>query len=131
RPRFQIQALGNDLIMDARMLNDVQRRQMKSKCAHPPYEPAHQEVSGMASAVREQTLGGQSDVEQQFLGTLIRIGPTLVACLEALTDLAEKHAVGHAIVPRRRQRLRPRQQCRVSLDALGQGSAYADAMGAL
>ncbi len=117
--------------MNARMLNDIQCRQMKSKSAYTPHEPPHQEISGMASPILEQTRRGQPNVGQQFIGILIRIGAALVARLEPFADLPEEHAVWHPIVPRRRQCFRSRQHCHVGVDALGKSSAHADAIRAL
>ncbi len=130
-PVLLIQPLRDDLIMQAGMLNHVQRRQMKPECPHAPHEPPHQKVSGVTPAILEQAIGRQPHIRQQLIGILIRIGPPFVGCLQALADLAEEDAVRHAIVARRRQGLRARQNRRVAFDALGQLGAHADAIRAL
>ena len=68
---------------------------------------------------------------EQFVRVLIGVRPALVCRLEALADLAEEHAVRHAVVPRRRERLSARQYRAVGIDAGGQGGAHADAVRAL
>ena len=118
-------------IMHVRMLSDVERRQMKTEGAHPAHEPAHQEISGVASPILEQAVGGEPDIGQQFVGILIGVGPAFVGRLEPLADLAEEHAVRHAVVARRRQRLGARQYRAVGIDARGQRGAHADAVRAL
>src|SRR5450631_4456380 len=112
--------------MNPRMLNDVQRRQMKSESTYATHEPAHQEISGMASPILKQTLGDHPNIRQQLIGILVRVGPPLVTRLEPLAYLPEEHAVWHPIVPCGGERLCPRQHARVGLDALGKGGAYAD-----
>src|SRR6266851_7845986 len=117
--------------MYVRVLSDVERRKMKTEGPYSAHEPPHQEISGVASPVLDQAVGGEPHVGQQFVGILVRVGPALVSRLEPLADLSEKHAVWHAVVPRRRQRLGTRQYRAVGIDARGECGAHADAVRAL
>src|SRR5216683_8248975 len=117
--------------MHVRVLSDVERGKMKTEGPYPAHEPPHQEISGVASPVLEQAVGGEPYIGQQFVGILVCVGPALVSRLEPLADLAEEHAVWHAVVPRRRQRLTARQYGGVGIDACGECGAHTDAVRAL
>ena len=117
--------------MHARVLSDVERRQVKSERAHSAHEPPYQEIAGMPSPVQRQAIGGEADIGEQFIGILIGVGPALVGRLEPLADLAEEHAIRHAIVARRRQRLRARQDGAVGVDARCERRAHAHSVRAL
>src|ERR1700730_6856014 len=117
--------------MYVRVLSDIERRKMKTEGPYSAHDPPHQEISGVASPVLEQAVGGEPHVGQQLVGILVRVGPALVSRLEPLTDLTEEHSVWHAVVPRRRQRLSARQYGFVGIDACGECDAHADAVRAL
>src|ERR1700688_2055665 len=117
--------------MYVRVLGDVERCKMKAEGPYSAHEPPDQEISGVASPVLEQAVGGEPHIGQQFVGALVRVGPALVGCLEPLAYLAEEHPVWHTVVPRRRQRLSARQYGAVGIDACGECGAHADAVRAL
>ncbi len=131
RPIRDAQPLRNHLVVQVRMLSDVEGRQMKAKGAHSAHEAAHQEISGVASAIQGQALGRERHVRKQFVRALVGIGPPFVGRLEPLADLAEEHPVRHPIVPCRGQRLCTRQYGAVGIDARGERGADAHAFRAL
>jgi hypothetical protein len=102
RPTRIADSLRDDLVVHPCMLRDVERREMKAEGAHPPHEAAHQEVSGVPTAILNQAVDAKFDVGEQFLRTGIPVRPRLVGRLESLADLAEEDPVRHAIVARRR-----------------------------
>ncbi len=78
-----------------------------------------------------QTGADQQDVLLKLLRRKVRIGTTLVGIAQALTDLREEYSIWHAIVARRRDATRARQQGAVLIDALLQRGGHADAARAL
>ena len=131
RPLGQSKALRDHLIMHVGVLRDVQCRQVKGEGAHASNEAPNQEIAGMPSPIGGQTVGRQLDVREQFVRTLICIGPAIVGSLEPFADLTEEDAVRLSVVTRGRQLLPSWKQCTVCIDALEQGRADGDTVRAL
>ena len=107
-------------MMDFRVLAQIERGQVKAESFHAPDQPLHVAPAGVKSLVRLETGGDQLEVAQELLRAFIAVGPAVVGEAQALGDLAEEHAIRHAIVTHGRGAERAGNQRGVLLDALAE-----------
>ena len=115
-----VEAQGDHPMQHARMLPDIQSREMKAESVDPAQQPLHVEQAGVGALVGLEAGGDELDVGAQLPCALVAVGTAVIRVPQPLADLRQEHAVGHPVVARRRDRARTRQQCHVFLDALRQ-----------
>ena len=105
---------------DAGALAHVERRQVEAEGVDPAQQPLDVEEPGVHALVGPEARGHQRHIVAELPRVLVAVGAPLVGAAQALADLRKEHAVGHAVVPRRSDGARPRQQPHVLLDAGGE-----------
>ena len=92
------------------MLAHVERREVKAEGFHAADQAPPRIAPGVLPPVRREAAGDQAEIVEQLARVFVRARPPVVGGAQAFGDLAEEHAVGHAVVPRRGSRLRRRHQ---------------------
>ncbi len=103
-----VQPLRQHLMMDAGVLPDIERRDVKAESIDPAQESLDVEEPSIRSLVRAQTLGDQVDVRAKLLDVGVSIRAPVVAVTQTLANLSKEHAIRHSIMPRRCGRPRAR-----------------------
>src|SRR5205823_4889297 len=109
----------------------VERREVKSEGVDPAQQTLDVEQAGVRALVGSEARGDQRHGVAELPRTLVTARPAFVGAAQALAELRQEHAVGHAVMPRRGDGARPGQQPRVLLDPLGQLAGRRHAAGAL
>ncbi len=102
------------------MLAQIERGQVKPESLHAPDETLHIAPAGVKALVRLEAGRDQLEIAQELLRTFVAVGPAVVGEAQPLGNLAEEHAIRHAIVAHGRDAERAGNQRGVQLDALAE-----------
>jgi hypothetical protein len=119
-PRCVIEALRDHPVQHARVLSDIEARQVKSESVDAPQQPLDIKEARVRSLVRFQAHRDERDVVAELARVLVGAGAPLVGTAQPLADLREEHPIGHAVMAHRGDGTRARQQPHVLLDPLAQ-----------
>jgi len=112
-------------MVHARVLTQIERREVKAKGIDAREQSTHQEIAGMHATMRAQAFGNQAHVAAELRRSVIAIRTAVQRIAQALGNLPEQHAIWHAIVPRGRESRCSRQQRPVFLNAPGHSRRHA------
>ena len=85
-------------MMDATVLTNFERRQMKAEGGNPALQSTQRKKPGVPATMRHEALGDQIDVALELRRALVPRRPHLVGRSQTFGHLPEKYAVRHAIV---------------------------------
>ena len=130
-PQRLVDRTRDDPMQHRGVLPDIETREMEAEHRDATQQALHGGMAGILATMREQTVCDGLDIALELLRTLVAGRPAVVGRPQTLRDLAEKHPVGHAIVPRRCPRPHLWQQSGVGLDALLQRRGHTNPARAL
>ena len=115
-----VETLRDHAMVDFRVLAKIECRQVEAEGLHAANEALHVAPAGVKSLVRLEARGDQLEIAQELLRVFVSVRPAVVGEAQSLGDLAQEHAIRHAVVAHGRDAERARNQRGVLLDALGE-----------